>query len=79
MSRGEPALPPEFRWRGEHLAVGQLLRTWRSTKADRGDTYLARHWFEFKTTDERTVVVYFERHARPGTPRWWLYTITPTA
>jgi hypothetical protein len=75
MSRGEPALPPEFRWRGERLVIAQILRTWRSTKDDRGDTYLARHWFEIRTQDGRTAVVYFDRHARAGKPRWWLYTI----
>jgi hypothetical protein len=76
MSRGEPSLPPEFRWRRERLVVARVLRTWRSTKIDRGDTYLARHWFEIRIADERTAVVYFERHARAGKPRWWLYTIT---
>jgi hypothetical protein len=76
LSTGEPPLPERFRWRGEELAVRRVVRTWRSTKIDRGDAYLARHWFEVETGDGRTAVVYFDRKARPGTARWWLYTIS---
>ncbi|HTV73286.1 MAG TPA: DUF6504 family protein [Candidatus Acidoferrales bacterium] len=76
MSRGEPALPPEFRWRDEHLVVAAVLRVWRSTKLDRGDAYLARHWFEIRTDDGRKAVIYFDRQARGGKHRWWLYTIS---
>ncbi len=72
---GEPPLPARFTWRGEELGVQRLLRRWRSTKMDRGDTYLKRHWFEFALPDGRIAQVYFERQARRGTPRWWLYTI----
>ena len=77
MALGEPSLPPSFSWRDEILTVGEVLRTWRSTKADRGEDYLKRHWFEFDVTDGRRAVVYFDRGARRGTPRWWLYTIAP--
>ncbi|HEV7180291.1 MAG TPA: DUF6504 family protein [Candidatus Baltobacteraceae bacterium] len=73
---GEPPLPQAFRFEGEEMEVGALVRTWRSTKDDRGDTYLKRHWFEFETSEGRRVVVYFDRGARRGQPRWWLYTIT---
>ena len=75
LSRGEPPLPRSFRWRTEHVVVRNVRRTWRSTKVDRGDSYLSRHWFEVETTDGRTAVVYFDRKAR-GADRWWLYTIT---
>jgi hypothetical protein len=75
MSHGEPALPIAFQWNDERLTVRSLLRTWRSTKTDRGDVYLARHWFEVETEDARRVIVYFERQARRAAPRWWLYTI----
>jgi hypothetical protein len=75
MLRGEPSLPPEFTWRDETLTVGALRRTWRGLKEDRGDTYLKRHYFEFETGDGRVAVVYFERHARRGQPRWFLFTI----
>lgn len=75
LSRGEPPLPASFDWAGETLRVGGVTRTWRSTTTDRGDAYLARHWFEVRLDDGRTAVVYFDRHARRGRPRWWLYTL----
>lgn len=75
LSHGEPSLPGGFEFDGERLDVAELLRTWRSTKDDRGDTYLKKHWFEFATTDGRRAVVYFDRGARKGAPRWWLYTL----
>ncbi len=76
LSRGEPALPASFTWRDEGLTVREVRRTWRSTTTDRGDTYLARHWYEVELVDGRIAVVYFDRKARRDTPRWWLYTLT---
>ncbi|MBV8726262.1 MAG: cytoplasmic protein [Candidatus Eremiobacteraeota bacterium] len=78
MSRGEPALPTAFQWNEERLNIQTLLRTWRSTKTDRGDVYLARHWFEVQLDDGRRAMIYFERQARGNAPRWWLYTIETT-
>jgi Family of unknown function (DUF6504) len=75
MSLGEPSLPPAFDWNGEELMVGDVRKVWRSHKDDRGDTYVKRHWFEFTTSNERVAVVYFDRGARRGQARWWLYTI----
>jgi hypothetical protein len=75
LERGEPALPGTFMWDGETIAVGRVLRTWRSTKVDRGDAYLDRHWFEFETPDGAVATVYFHRRAQRGAARWWLYTI----
>jgi Family of unknown function (DUF6504) len=75
LSAGEPLLPRRFRWRGVELVVAEVNRTWRSTKTDRGDAYLARHWYEITTADGQLAVVYFDRQARRGTERWWLYTI----
>jgi hypothetical protein len=77
MALGEPSLPPSFAWRDEILTVASVVRTWRSTKNDRGDNYLKRHWFEFDVSDGRRAVVYFDRGARRGEARWWLYTIAP--
>ena len=74
MSRGEPSLPPEFRWRDRTLVVQRVVRTWRSTKVDRGDAYLARHWYEVDLQAGERAVIYFDRRAQRG-PRWWLYTI----
>ena len=76
LSQAEPPLPRRFRWRGGEIAVAEVIRAWRSTKTDRGDAYLARFWFELKTSDGKVAVVYFDRKARRGTPRWWLYTIS---
>ncbi len=75
-SQGEPPLPSTFRWRTVELPVLELMATWRSTKADRGDDYLAKHWYEIRTDANRRAVVYFDRKARAGRPRWWLYSIT---
>jgi hypothetical protein len=76
IARGEPSLPASFRWRDRELVVEALLRTWRSHRMDRGDKYVARHYFEFNTTDSCAAIVYCERQTRkPGAPRWWLYTI----
>ena len=79
MARGEPSLPPAFGWRSERIVVGAVRRTWRSTKVDRGDTYLARHWFEFTTPEGRVAIVYFDRHARRGTAHWTLYSFSGDA
>jgi hypothetical protein len=76
MGRGEPSLPPWFVWRDERIVVATLNRTWRSTKVDRGDTYLARHWFEFTTAGGCAAIVYFDRHARRGATRWTLYSLS---
>ena len=35
-ANGEPPLPALFRWRDRELRVATVLRTWRSTKDDRG-------------------------------------------
>ena len=75
MSHGEPSLPSGFRWGEDELRIGGVSRTWRSTKTDRGDVYLKRHWFECTLVDGRTAVLYFDRGARRGAPRWWLYSI----
>lgn len=76
LSRGEPPLPKEFGWREERLVVRDVVRTWRSTNTDRGDTYLARHWYEVALEDGRVAEIYFDRKSRRGEARWWLYTIS---
>ncbi|HEV2262328.1 MAG TPA: DUF6504 family protein [Candidatus Rubrimentiphilum sp.] len=70
-----PGLPDAFDWRGEKLKVADVLQSRRSTKEDRGDVYLKRHWFEFRTTDGRIATVYFDREARGTSPHWWIYTL----
>ncbi len=73
--RFEPAVPPAFRLGDERLGVLRVLRSWRSERTDRGDSYLKRHWFEIELDDGRIAVVYFDRGARRGAPRWWCYTL----
>jgi hypothetical protein len=74
-SGNEPPVPRAFRWGDRTLAIASVLRTWRSTKTDRGDAYLKRHWFELQTEDNVRVEVYYDREARRGAPAWWLYAI----
>jgi hypothetical protein len=71
----EPPVPRAFVWDGRTLAIAAVLRSWRSTKGDRGDNYLKRHWFELETSDGATIEVYYDREACRGSSPWWLYTI----
>jgi hypothetical protein len=75
LSEGAPPLPRRFRRQNADIVVREIVRTWRSTKRDRGDEYLARHWFEIRAEDGTTAIVYFDRKARRGAPRWWLFSI----
>jgi hypothetical protein len=72
---GAPALPSTFRWRTDVLEIIAVVRAWRSTKTDRGDVYLKRHWYEVSLADSRTAVIYFDRGAKRGAARWWLYSL----
>ena len=74
--QGEPPLPRSFRWRTSDLPVLEVVATWRSTKTDRGNAYLAKHWYEIRTLGDRRAIVYFDRKARGARARWWLYSIT---
>lgn len=76
LGRLEPSLPVAFHFGEERIGVKALRKTWRSTKTDRGDVYLKRHWFEFETSDGKVAVVYFDRGAKRGAPRWFLYTLS---
>ena len=75
LSTGEPVVPAAFTWRDETLAIASIKRTWRSTKTDRGEAYLKRHWYDTTLADGRSAVISFDRGARKGAPRWWLYTL----
>ncbi len=74
-SGSEPPVPRAFLWEQRALVIDAVLRTWRSTKTDRGDAYLNRHWFELQIADGGTIEVYYDRKARRGVAAWWLYTI----
>lgn len=71
----QPPVPLAFLWEDRLLEIVAVLRSWRTTKDDRGDTYLKRHWFELRTRDDACIEVYYDREARRGTSQWWLYTI----
>ena len=74
-SGNEPPVPRAFRWGARVLSIGAVLRSWRSTKTDRGDAYLKRHWFELETQSGGKIEVYYDRQSRRGASQWWLYTI----
>ena len=71
----EPPIPAAFDWDGRLLRITAVLRSWRSTKTDRGDTYLKRHWFELQIDGDARIQVYYDREAAGSRPHWWLYTI----
>jgi len=75
LSHGEPPLPSAFLWKDTWLHVRAVVKTWRSLNTDRGDDYLAKHWYEVCLDGDGRAVIYFDRKARVGRPRWWLYTI----
>ena len=75
MEHGEPGLPSAFTWRNETLTIKKVLKVWRSLREDRGDKYLARHWYEIEDPQGRRFTIYFDRQAKVGKPRWWLYTL----
>ncbi len=68
-------MPQVFMWGSRTLLITVVLRSWRSTKADRGDVYLKRHWYELGTATGAKLEVYYDRESRHKTSRWWLYTI----
>lgn len=70
-----PPIPSVFGWKEGEFHIIAVLRSWRSTKNDRGDTYLKRHWFELQTAEGPKVEIYYDREARKGSTHWWLYTI----
>ena len=80
MARGEPGLPHSFKWRGQTLLIREVVKAWKTNApAGEGSAYLRRHWYTLLLTDGRTITVYCLRHARPGRPHWWLYTIHESA
>ncbi len=72
---GEPPVPRAFSWGSRTLLITTVLRSWRSTKLDRGDAYLKRHWYELLTACGAKIEVYYDRASRRNASPWWLYTI----
>lgn len=75
LQRGEPVPPSGFEWRGETLTIVAVNARRRGMKTDRGDVYLRRHYFDVSLLDGRHATIYFERQAKRGQARWFLYTI----
>lgn len=80
MSRGEPGLPRQFRWKSTTIQIARILRAWRETGPCRhgsGEAYVRKHWFEVLTDSGDTMKIYCERRRRSRThnQRWWLFTI----
>ncbi len=81
MTRGEPGLPAKFIWRDTGYTIAEVLEVWKETGACRSggrETYLRKHWYKIRTTDNIIMTLYFERQARSKSQnkaRWWLYTI----
>ena len=75
-SGSEPPVPRAFVWNDRTLEITAVLRSRRTSKTDRGDNYLKRHWFELQTSDGAVIEVYYDREARRGSAPWWLYTIS---
>ena len=77
-SRGEPALPKRFTWRGREYAVVEVLEREKGYgPCPSGEIYLRKHYYKVRTDDGSVMRIYFERH--PHSPRerdrWWLYTL----
>jgi|SRR5579862_7806996 len=75
-SGSEPPVPRAFVWDGRTLEISAVLRSWRSSKGDRGDNYLKRHWYELQTNDGARIEVSYDRESRRGSAPWCLYTIS---
>ena len=81
MARGEPGLPLALTWRGRRFDVVQVVATWKTSSADRGEMYLRRHWFDVLASTGERLTLYCERQAhnrRRPKARWWLYTLRST-
>jgi hypothetical protein len=77
-SRGEPALPGKFLWRGREYTVAEVLEQSKGYgPCPSGEIYLRKHRYTVRTADGTVMRIYFERRARrPGDrDRWRLHTI----
>ena len=77
-SRGEPALPGKFTWRGREYAVVEVLERAKDFRpCPSGEIYLRKHRYTVRTADGSVMRIYFERHGRAprSKTRWWLHSI----
>ncbi len=81
MTRGEPALPDRFTWRGRQYTTAEVLEAWKETgpcRSGGGEQYLRKHWYKIRTGEGFVMTLYFERQPRSKSrnkARWWLYAI----
>ena len=82
MSRGEPGVPHEFRWRKQEWQVAEILESWK----EHGDCahgskerYVRKHVYRVRTTRGWVLRLYFQRSFGRGkfrmTSRWWVHSI----
>jgi hypothetical protein len=80
-SRGEPALPGKFLWRGREYAVAEVLDKSKGYgPCPSGEIYLRKHRYTVRTADGTVMRIYFERHGRTprSRTRWWLQAVLQT-
>jgi phosphoribosylglycinamide formyltransferase-1 len=81
-TRGEPALPSRFTWRGTEYRITAVLNAWKTTgpcSHGSGELYVRRHWYTVSVEPPCVMTLYFDRQARQTRrpkARWWLYTIS---
>ena len=81
MSRGEPGVPRQFRWRRKLFTVAQHLESWRDhgdCRNGSGERYVRRHIYRVRTDDGSILRLYFQRTTGRGPApktRWWLHSI----
>lgn len=78
---GEPMLPRRFVWRGEELAIAEVIERWKEYSrpgATMPERYLRKHWYRIRTVAGQEMKIYFERQARSKSgakQRWWLFSV----
>jgi len=78
---GEPMLPERFVWRGEELAIAEVIERWKEYSrpgAAMPERYLRKHWYRIRTVAGQEMKIYFERQARSkagAKQRWWVFSV----
>ena len=81
MSRGEPGVPLEFRWRKRLYAVSDVLDGWKDhgdCRNGSGERYVRKHGFRIRTTAGDIFRIYFQRTVGRGKmpkQRWFIHSV----
>jgi hypothetical protein len=82
MTRGEPGLPHQFRWRKKVYAVTHVLEQSKehgNCSHGSGERYVRRHAYLVRTTDGTLFRLYFQRSFGRGKfqarHRWWVLSV----